>query len=143
MHNLPIIEECYKRFTRKLPHLLPEGIIDVNLKLLRDMNLLHFTDVKSIEDEAITRYFHVVETQEKITLINDEFIVWIVPSQDEAIQRTTVLVALNNKPMPDLELAFLTNGVYNTSWLVLRILEKMLDEIHENEKLIKSYQEAA
>ncbi len=143
MHNLSVIEECYKRFIRKLPHLLHEGILDINLNLLKDMDLLHFSGLKSIEDEVITRYFHVVETQEKITLINDEFIVWIIPNQDENNQRTSVLIALNKQPLPTLEMAFVTSGVYNTSWLVLRVLEKILDEIHETEQLIRSYQEAA
>jgi hypothetical protein len=37
-----------------------------------------------------------------------------------------------------LELCFITSGVYNTSRLVLRVLEKFLVEIEENEKLLKT-----
>jgi hypothetical protein len=50
-----------------------------------------------------------------------------------------VLIALNQKGIPRLELAFLTTDVYNTSKLVLRILEKFLHEIQENEESLRPY----
>ncbi|NGX58606.1 MAG: hypothetical protein K940chlam3_01513 [Chlamydiae bacterium] len=141
MHNLSRIEECYQRFIQQTAHLLPDGTIEINLKLLRDMDLLNFQDQES-EDDRLTRYFHVVETKEKITLINEEFIVWIVPNQNENAQATNILISLNKEPLPVLEVAYFASGVYNTSNLVLKVLENLLNEIHENELVIKSYQEA-
>lgn len=141
MHNLSKIEECYQRFILQLPQLLPEGIIEIDLKLLNQMDLLDFHE-KEEKDDTLTRYFHVVETKEKITLINDEFIVWIVPNQEPKSRSTCILVSLNRDPMPTLEDAYLAEGVYNTSSLVLHVLEKVLNDIHDTEKIIQFYQEA-
>jgi len=142
MHNLSIIEECYQRFIREWPLLLHDGIQTIDIKSLNRMNLIQFHESQSEEEEMLTRYFHVVETREKITLINEEFVVWIVPDPDPKKQLTTVLIALNKHPLPTLECGFHAIGVYNTSSLVLKYLEKLLNEIHENERVIQSYQEA-
>jgi len=142
MHNLSIIEECYQKFIGEWPRLLHDGMQSIDIKSLNELNFIQFHENESIEDEVLTRYFHVVETREKITLINDEFVVWIVPDPDPKKQLTTVLIALNKYPLPTLECGFHATGVYNTSSLVLKYLEKLLNEIHENESVIKFYQEA-
>jgi hypothetical protein len=118
---------------------LPEDIITVDLNLLQKLNLLDYNDPKS-EDPSLTRYFHVVESEEKITLINEDFIVWIVPEKLEDVAVTYTLIALNREGSPELELAFVNSGVYNTSKLVLRVLEKLLHETQENEEMIKKMQ---
>ena len=140
MHNLPIIEECYQRFIQQWPHLLPDGMHMIELKSLKSMKLLNFQEDEGFEEDTLTRYFHVVETREKITLINEEFIVWIVPDTSTQAQLTTVLIALNKHPLPILECGYQAKGVYNTSALVLKFLEKLLNDIHENERVIRSYQ---
>jgi len=142
MHNLAIIEECYQRFIAQWPHLLPDGMHFIDLKLLKNMKLLQFHINEKFDEDMLTRYFHVVETREKITLINEEFVVWIVPDMDPKAQLTTVLVALNKQPLPILECGYQAQGVYNTSALVLKLLEKMLNDIHENEQIIEIYQKA-
>ena len=48
------------------------------------------------------------------------------------------LIALNHEEQPQLEIAFSTSGVYNSSRLVLRVLEKYLQEIQETEDTLKS-----
>lgn len=135
MDNISILEECYKMFSKDLCAWLPEGIIDVNLELLWEMDLIEYLD-ESKHDPTLTRYFHVIETEEKITLVNEEFVVWIVPDIENNIAKTFTLIALNSSKHPKLELAFTTTGVYNTSKLVLRVLEKFLMEIQENETFI-------
>jgi len=143
MYNLSLIEECYTQYIRKLPHLLPEGIAKVNLQLLSDFHLLdHFFSEKALS-ESFTRFFHVVETPEKVTLVNDEFIIWIVPERQEKSQSTNVLIALNRKNIPEMEVAFSADGVYNNSGLILAILEKFLEEIQENEEILKQYRSAS
>lgn len=142
MHNLTLIEECYRKYISNLAKWTPEGIIDVNLKLLHNHDLIDFLEETRQEEETLTRYFHVVEAPEKITLINDQFIVWIVPENVEGTAITYTLISINNDGKPDLELVFTSTGVYNTSWLVLRVLEKFLLEIQENEELIKRYKAA-
>lgn len=136
MHNLAVIESWYQKFIQDMPTWLPEDIMSVDLNLLQKMNLLDYNDPES-ESSSLTRYFHVVESEEKITLINEEFIVWIVPEKVDDVAITYTLVAVNKGGEPELEVAFVNSGVYNTSKLVLRILEKVLQEIQENEEMIK------
>lgn len=135
MHDLSLIEEYYKKFINNLPYWIPDGIQAVNLELLQHYDLLHFNRSES-QDSHLTTLFHIVESQEKITLVNDEFIIWILPERIDNATMTYVLIALNKEDQPKLETAFTASGVYNTSKLVLRVLEKILLEIQENEKLL-------
>lgn len=139
MHNIEVLEACYKRFIENMPDWLPEDIIYVDLKLLKKLDLLQYHD-PNYNDSNLTRYFHVIESNEKITLINDDFVVWIVPEKIEDVPVTYTLVALNTEREPKLQLCFVTSGVYNTSRLVLRVLEKLLFEIQENEELMMALQ---
>ncbi len=138
MNNIEKLEAVYKKFIHNLPDWLPEGIIRVDLALLQEMDLLDFDKEIQKPDDSLTRYFQVIEQEDKITLVNEEYVIWIVPSSHEEIAATYTLVALN-KPghEPELELAFSVSGVYNTSKMVLRLLEKFLAEIHENEEALK------
>lgn len=135
MYNLEIIEEYFKKFSKDLQQWLPEGITAVDLHLLHRFNLLHYYN-KERHDPSFTRYFNVVESLDKITLINEQFVVWIVPGKVDHSPITYTLVALNTEESPHLEVAFATTGVYNTSKLVLRVLEKFLYEIQENEEFL-------
>lgn len=137
MYDAPLIEQYYQKYIADLSHFLPEGLIQVDIELLHRFNLFNYE--KKV-DPSLTRYFHVMESMEKITLINDQFVIWIVPDNNELTAKTNVLIALNKGGIPHLELAFQTSDVYNSSKLVLRILEKFLYEIQENEESLRSYQ---
>lgn len=134
MENITNIENHYKKYINDIAKWLPEGIIDVDLDLLQKLGLLHYHDPKK-RDPRLTRYFHVLESNDKITLINDVFVVWIIPDKMGQAPITYTLIAINPN-QPHLELAYSTTGVYNSSRLVLRVLEKFLEEIQENEDLI-------
>lgn len=141
MHNSSILEACYKKFIQDMPSWLPEDIITVDLNLLHHLDLLQYHD-PDFNDPSLTRFFNVIESDEKITLINEEFVVWIVPEKIEDYTLTYTLVALNQSDgEPELQLCFVTSGVYNTSRLVLRVLEKFLFEIQENEDLIRNLEQ--
>jgi len=135
MHNIKTLEKCFKKYLRNLEAWAPENLIHVDLDLLREFNLLHVHNQIPV-DTALTRYFQVLETPDKITLINNDFVVWIVPDKlkDKAI--TYALIATNSDKEPKLEVGFFVSGVYNTSHLVLTVLEKFLHEIQENEELL-------
>lgn len=137
MHNLFLIEESYKKFVRNLNQFIPEGFYHVDLDLLYQFDLLHFQPLSFKKSHPVSRYFQIIETQEKITLINDQFIVWIVPSNEGNIPMTYTFIALNKgNQEPQLEASFVTSGIYNSSKLVLKILEKFLGEIQENELIL-------
>ncbi len=138
MNNIEKLEAVYKKYIQNLSDWLPEGIIRVDLVLLQEMNLLDFDKEIQKPDDSLTRYFQVIEQEDKITLVNEEYVIWIVPSSNEEIAATYTLVALNRVGRePELELAFSVSGVYNTSKMVLRLLEKFLADIQENEDALK------
>lgn len=138
MNNLAVLEKYFKKYISDLAKWAPEGIINVDLELLHNFRLLNYHKPSS-HDPNLTRYFHVLETEEKITLVNEQYVVWIVPEKVNNLPVTYTLIAINNPEYPKLELVFSTQGVYNTSKLVLRVLEKYLYEIQENEDLITKY----
>lgn len=140
MHNIQILEAYYRKFTNDLNQWLPEDIIDVNQELLEQLNL-HEENYN--HDDSLTRYFHVVESEDKITLINDQYVIWIVPEKMDDSPVTFTFIAINSRVEPQLELCFVTSGVYNTSKLVLRLLEKFLTEFEENEKVIENLENSS
>lgn len=138
MENLSEIDRQYHKFMMNLNHWIPDGLIQVSLDTLAEKGLLNFYETEN--EPGFTRYFHAVESEEKITLINEQFIVWIVPKKTEESSFTYVLIALNHTEGAHLEIAFSVMGVYNTSRLVLKLLEKYLVEIQEVEDSLKSLQ---
>lgn len=139
-NNIEVIESYYNKYINDLSGSIPEGILDIDIEVLHRMELLEYYK-NDQRDTSLTRYFHVIETEEKITLINDDFIVWIVPDRVDNIAITYTLIALNKDNVPKLEMAFSAAGVYNTSRLVLRVLEKYLMDIQENEDTMNKIKE--
>jgi hypothetical protein len=136
MLNLSVLEEYYKKYIKNLYYSVPEGIFTVDLRLLQNLDLLHFHR-PDYRDSTLTRYFHVIESADKITLINNEFVIWIMSDRIDFIPVTYTLIALNKGDYPRLEIAFIASGVYNNSKLILRVLEKFLIDIQETENLIE------
>ncbi len=128
------LEIHYQTFIEDLHNFLPDGILDVDLTLLNDLGLLsNETSSEEEQEDALSHSFYVIESSEKLTLFNQKFVIWIVPKMVEQSPTTYTLVALNEPKQPHLEMVFATSGVYNHSSLVLRILEKFLQQIEENE----------
>lgn len=138
MIDIKTLEEYYKKYISDLSHWIPEGLYMVNLDLLNRFNLLSFKHPEKT-DTPLTDSFHIIETPDKLTMVNDEFIIWILPADYEGNPATYTLIALNQNEVPKLELAFIASGVYNTSKLVLRILEKFLLDIQEAENILGKY----
>ena len=136
-YNPKDIENYFNLYMENISEYLPEGALQVDIELLEQFNLLN---LEKKPETALTRYFNVLESKDKITLINDQFIIWIVPNYSESSPNTFVLIALNQEGVPQLELAFVTSDVYNSSKLVLRILERLLYDIQENEESLKPYE---
>lgn len=145
MQNIDLIDDFYKR-TIKTEELLviPDGLHFVNLEFLHHFDLLHFLPSGEHRDLLMGGYFQVIESQEKITLINQEFIVWIIPARTGPTSFTYALIALNREDQdPQLEAALIFSGIYNTSKLVIKVLEKFLMEIQETEKTLSNFQKTA
>ena len=69
-------------------------------------------------------------------LFNDQFVVWIVPQIFDHEPVTFALVGILAEEGIHLELVFATSGVYNTSKIVLKVLERLLEDIQENEEIL-------
>lgn len=114
-------------------------MIEVNMPLLERIGLRqHEAPEENGGDEQLPCYFHVIETQEKITLFNHQFVVWIVPKIMDGNSTTVVMIALITEKRPHLEVTFYTQGAYNTSKFVLRVLKHYLSEVIDTEEEISS-----
>ena len=134
MMDPTVLEEAYEGYIADLPRYIPDGLFTVDLALLQQLNLLQQEmDAKQAHD-FLNESFYVIESEEKLTLFNQKYSVWIVPQIVENNPVTFTLIALNENNRPHLEMGFTTSGVYNHSSLVLRVLERFLEEIDENEQ---------
>lgn len=133
MLNPGEIEKLYDQYMSNLADLAHDGIVNVDLALLHELNLLNDADQIKDDPEDLTQYFHVIESQEKVTLFNEHFLVWIIPKTEQDIPVTYVLIASNAQNKTALEVVFTTSGVYNTPKYVLKVLQYYLLDMLETE----------
>ena len=134
------LDEAFNEFVSNISSWIPEGIIEVNMELLEELGLLQNSTFEDGEDstDQLPHYFHVIETSEKVTLFNHQFVVWIVPKVIDDVSITLVFIALLTSEKPHLEIVFSTGGVYNTPKYVLKILRHYLTEVIDTEEAISS-----
>lgn len=133
------LEIDYQKYIGDLKQFAPDGIVEIDLSLLHELGLLSCVEEEENEESALTHNFYVIESADKLTLFNQKYVVWIVPKLVDQTPTTYTLIALSDKKQTHLEMVFATAGVYNHSSLVLRILEKFLEQIEENEEEICKY----
>ena len=134
------IEETYKEFIGNLPNWAHDGVTSIDLKFLHEQGLLPSVIQDQGDSDDLTQYFHVIESVEKVTLFNEQFIVWIIPKMEEEQPLTYVLIALNHPEKAHLEIVFATYGVYNTPRYVLRVLQHYLIDMLETEETLTSFE---
>ncbi len=132
------LEEAYKDFTDNLQQWAPDGCIHVNLQLLQDLGLLNNWDSESGGPESLTQQFHVVETNDKVTLFNEKFAVWITPQTHTELPSTLIIIALIQNLKPHLEIVYTTSGVYNTPKYILKVLQHFMTEMLDTEATLSS-----
>jgi hypothetical protein len=138
MMNPIQLEEAYKDFTENFQKWAPDGFINVNLQLLQDLGLLSNTEEENSDSESLAQQFHVIETNDKVTLFNQQFAIWIVPQVDTELPSTLILISLIQNLKPHLEIVYTTSGVYNTPQYILRVLQHFLTEVLDTEAIISS-----
>ena len=143
MLNPTQIETSYKDFITNLPKCAHDGIIPVDLHLLHNLGLLGTLQDDVVDRDDLTQYFHVIESPEKVTLFNDQFVVWIVPRMEQDIAMTYILIALNHTEKLNLEIVFATTGIYNTPRYVLKILQHFLEDVQETEATLMSMEKSS
>lgn len=135
-----LLDLYFYTFTNNIARWLPEGFAEIDLALLHKYKLLDF-DEESCKSRNITHFFHMIESDEKLTLFNDQFIIWIVPNNEEETPSTYTLIAIRQGEQLHLEVGFKTKGVYNNSHFLLNFLEHYLEEIQENEETLNQLKE--
>ncbi len=139
MPNPQKLQQAFEDYMADLNRSLQDGVIEVNLEFLKKFDLLNKTEEQEKEmQKQFPFYFHVIETPEKVTLFNNQFAVWIVPKLVGDVPTTVTLVALIHGETPHLEIAFSTQGVYNTPKYVLKVLRHFLTEVIDTEEEIAS-----
>jgi hypothetical protein len=130
------IEETFKQFMSSMPKCAHDGVIHVDLRYLHELGILQALQEDKSTPDDLTQYFHVIESVEKVTLFNEQFIVWIIPRMDQSVPTTLVLIAFNSHGKPRLDIAFTTSGVYNTPHYVLKIMQYFLLDLIETEETV-------
>ncbi len=132
------LELCFQDYMDNLADCVPDGLIPIDLAFLQNSGLLACEEFDLLEGKPDKHFFHVMETPEKLTLINTQFVVWVAPHSWNGVPATFTLIAFNEPEGPRLDLVFTATGVYNASHIVLRVLDHFLDETLENEGLISN-----
>lgn len=140
MLSQELIEQSFREFTANMPAHAHDGITRIDLKFLHDSGLLATLQNNQAEPEDLSQFFHVMESPEKVTLFNEQFVIWIVPKTEEENPSTLVLIALVHGDKPTLEVVFTTQGVYNTPRYVLKILQHFLNDMSETEATVLIYE---
>lgn len=136
------LEKAYQAYSEDLTKWIPDGIIPVNLSLLHEMGILKEEHQEPVgEDEDFSHYFHVIETEEKVTLFNEQFVIWITPQLIDDAPTTLTLIAILHEEQPHLEAVFSSSGVYNSPKYILRVLQHFLKETLDTENLLSSIEE--
>lgn len=137
MPNPSKLERAFEEFFSDLSYFNHDGIINIDLPLLRDHNLLNCNDQDQDLLQQHPFYFHVIEEEDKVTLFNHQFAVWIVPQQGETDKETLTLIAYIEEETPLLEIVYRTAGIYNSPKYILRVLRHFLKEIMDNDDVIQ------
>lgn len=143
MINPHVLEEAYKSYTKDINQATPDGVIPVNLPLLHEMGILQDEQKESIQedDDSFSQYFHVIETEEKVTLFNEQFAIWITPQNGEQTPSTLTFIAMMQEEKPRLEVVFSASGVYNSPKYILKVLQHFLKEMVDTESFLSSVEE--
>lgn len=145
MKNPEKIEATFKNAISNLSKFLPDGIIHIDLKFLEDSGLMYPSeqDKSKIKHDEPVFQFHIMESEDRVALFNEKFAVWIAPVSLNTQTGTLVIIGKyqdinNNNEAPKIELGFATNGMYNTSKIILKIIEHYINSIEATDKELET-----
>lgn len=128
-------EQVFQDLIRNLPHYLHDAIIQIDDYQLRILGLCDKQlNQPPDQDHSFCR-FCVAESGEKLTLINESFISWIVPKWNQLTGETLILVATYQGCDIQLISALVLGGERNSPNAVLKVLERVLIDVWENNLL--------
>jgi hypothetical protein len=137
MLNSSKLEKSFKEFTGNIQQWIPDGIVNITLPVLQELGLLNIESFEENNDQLLQK-FQVIETEDKVTLLDEQFVIWIVPQLLNESSTTLTYIALIKKDKPRLEIVFSTTGLYNTPRYILNLLQHYLLEMIDMESMILS-----
>lgn len=140
INNKSELDYYYNKIIKGVASIPKDEIVEVNQKFIDEIGIGQ-KDRLSTEKDRIQRRFHVVETNDRITLWNQYYVIWIIPNQMEEELKTIVLIADNRPKEPKLLNILFIKGIYNNSTFILQLIDQMLAELQENDQFIVDIEE--
>lgn len=134
------LDAFFQKLSNQTGDLFPDGIVDINVKVLHDLHLLS-EDPPTIHEAPPSSLLQAIESSGKITLYNEKFALWIVPQANTFPPTTITFIARRNGETITPEVAFRTQGIHNRSKTILRLIDRFLIEILETESVIARLEE--
>jgi hypothetical protein len=131
------LDAFFQKLSTNTGELFPDGIVNINVKVLHDLHLLS-EDPPTIHETPVSSLLQAIESEGKITLYNEKFALWIVPQAHASPPTTITFIARRTGEAISPEVAFRTQGIHNRSKTILRIIDRFLAEIQETESVIAS-----
>lgn len=135
MVNIEELDGFFQELSAHTGEMLPDGIVDINVRVLHDLRLLS-EDPPVVHETPPSSLLQAVDSGGKITLYNEKFALWIVPQANASPPTTITFIARRAESTITPEVAFRTQGLHNRSKTILRLIDRYLTEIQENESVI-------
>jgi hypothetical protein len=116
--------------------LLPDGILDINVKSLHALHLLSENATAPHGSIPASNLLQAIESGGKITLYNEKFALWIAPQGNADPSSTIVFIARRADDDLKPEIAFRTSGIHNRSKTILKLIDRFILDIQETESVI-------
>lgn len=126
------MEEAYQTYMSNLKRWV-DCIQCVDLAFLDSIDLLRYWES---ETSPAHLNFNVIESLDKVSLFNDNFVVWLVPDLSHAEAMTYILIASVHQESLHMELVLSASGVYNSSYLLMRVVDALIADIQENDAIL-------
>ena len=137
------IEQLDAFFEHLVSHtsdLLPDGIMNINVKTLHALHLLS-DDTPLPGSAPASTLLQAIESGGRITLYNEKFALWVVPQKNADPASTIVFIASRTDEEIKPEIAFRTTGIHNRSKTILKLIDRFLADIQETETVISKFEQ--
>ena len=139
MISIEQLDAFFEHLSTHTSDLLPDGILDINVKTLHALHLL--SDTIPANGGSSNTLLQAIESGGKITLYNEKFALWIVPQKNADPSSTMVYIARRTEDEIKAEIGFRTTGIHNRSKTILKLIDRFLADIQETECVISKLEQ--
>jgi hypothetical protein len=132
------LDAFFDDLTQHTSDLLPDGILEINVKSLHALHLLSENISAPPGSTPASNLLQAIESGGKITLYNEKFALWVAPQKNADPSSTIVFIARRDEDALKPEIAFRTTGIHNRSKIILKLIDRFLLDIQETESVISN-----